>query len=134
MASITGGHLVGKYLSEVEKINTVFGISGGHIEGILDSFTEYGIRIVDVRHEQAAAMMAHAWSIYNNAPGVCLVTAGPGFTNALTGIVNAYLDNAPLVVISGRHPIRDDLHYARKGVGKSRPCRHQAYSRGVVVY
>lgn len=112
MASITGGHLVGKYLSEVEKVNTVFGISGGHIEGILDSFTEYGIRIVDVRHEQAAAMMAHAWSIYNNAPGVCLVTAGPGFTNALTGIVNAYLDNAPLVVISGRHPIRDDLRGA----------------------
>ncbi len=54
-------------------------------------------------------MMAHAWSIYNNEPGVCLVTAGPGFTNALTGIANAHLDNAPLVVLCGRHPLRDDL-------------------------
>jgi len=65
-----------------------------------------------VRHEQAAAMMAHAWTIYNNVPGVCLVTAGPGFTNAITGIVNAYMDNVPLVVLSGRHPIRDDLRGA----------------------
>ena len=40
---------------------------------------------------------------------MCLVTAGPGFTNALTGIANAYLDNAPLVVLCGRHPLRDDL-------------------------
>jgi acetolactate synthase-1/2/3 large subunit len=109
MALILGGHLVGKYLKEVEKINTVFCISGGHIEAILDSFTEYKIRTIDVRHEQAAAMMAHAWSIYAGQPGVCLVTAGPGFTNALTGIANAYLDNAPLVVLCGRHPLRDDL-------------------------
>ena len=54
-------------------------------------------------------MMAHAWSIYKNEPGVCLVTAGPGFSNALTGIANAYLDNAPMVVLCGRHPLRDDL-------------------------
>ncbi len=109
MTQILGGHLVGKYLKEVEKVDTVFCISGGHIEAILDSFTEYDIRTIDVRHEQAAAMMAHAWSIYAGRPGVCLVTAGPGFTNALTGIANAYLDNAPMVVLSGRHPLRDDL-------------------------
>jgi len=107
--TILGGHLVGKYLKEVEKVDTVFCISGGHIEAILDSFTEYHIRTIDVRHEQAAAMMAHAWSIYTGRPGVCLVTAGPGFTNAITGIANAYLDNAPLVVLSGKHPLRDDL-------------------------
>ncbi len=109
MAQITGGHLVARYLKEIEKVDTVFTISGGHIENILDGFTEYRIRTIDVRHEQAAAMMAHAWSIYKNEPGVCLVTAGPGFTNALTGIANAHLDNAPLVVLCGRHPIRDDL-------------------------
>jgi len=112
MAKIYGGHLVAKYMKEVEKVSTVFTISGGHIENILDGFTEYGIRTIDVRHEQAAAMMAHAWSIYKNEPGVCLVTAGPGFTNALTGVVNAYLDNAPLVVLCGRHPLRDDLRGA----------------------
>lgn len=109
MSKIAGGHLVAKYIQEVEKVRTVFTLSGGHIENILDGFTEYGIKTVDVRHEQAAAMMAHAWSIYNNEPGVCLVTAGPGFTNALTGIANAHLDNAPLVVLCGRHPLRDDL-------------------------
>ncbi len=109
MASINGGHLVGKYLKEIEKIDIVFGISGGHLESILDGFTEYKIRTIDVRHEQAAAMMAHAWSVYTGRPGVCFLTAGPGFTNGLTGIANAYLDNAPLVVLCGRAPIRDDL-------------------------
>jgi len=109
MALINGGHLVGKYLKEVEHVDTVFGISGGHIEAILDGFTEYNIRTIDVRHEQAAAMMAHAWSVYTGKPGVCFLTAGPGFANGLTGIANAYLDNAPLVVLCGRHPIRDDL-------------------------
>jgi acetolactate synthase-1/2/3 large subunit len=109
MALINGGHLVGKYLKEVEKIDTVFGISGGHIEAILDGFTEYKIRTIDVRHEQAAAMMAHATSVYTGKPGVCFLTAGPGFANGITGIANAYLDNAPLVVLCGRHPLRDDL-------------------------
>jgi acetolactate synthase-1/2/3 large subunit len=109
MAKIIGGHLVGKYMKEMENVSTVFTLSGGHIESILDGFTQYKITPIDVRHEQAAAMMAHAWSIYTNEPGVCLVTAGPGFTNALTGVANAYLDNAPVVVLCGRHPMRDDL-------------------------
>jgi len=117
-AQILGGHLVGKFLKEVEKVDTVFCISGGHIESILDSFTEYGIRTIDVRHEQAAAMMAHAWSIYAGSTGVCLVTAGPGFTNALTGIANAYLDNAPMVVLCGRHPLRDDLKGALQEINQ----------------
>jgi acetolactate synthase I/II/III large subunit len=109
MGKIAGGHLAAKYMKEIENVRMVFTLSGGHIENILDGFTEYNIRTIDVRHEQAAAMMAHAWSIYTGEPGVCLVTAGPGFTNALTGIVNAYLDNAPLVVLCGRHPLKDDL-------------------------
>ncbi|MBW2033535.1 MAG: thiamine pyrophosphate-binding protein [Deltaproteobacteria bacterium] len=109
MGDIYGGHLVARYLKEVEEISTVFALSGGHIQRILDGFTEYEIRAIDVRHEQAAAMMAHAWSIYTRKPGVCLVTAGPGFTNALTGVVNAYLDNVPLIVLCGRSPLRDDI-------------------------
>jgi len=118
MTIINGGHLVGKYLKEVEKIDIVFGISGGHIESMLDGFTEYGIRTIDVRHEQAAAMMAHAWSVYTGRPGVCFVTAGPGFTNAITGIANAFLDNAPLVVLCGRHPLRDDLKGALQEINQ----------------
>lgn len=109
MSQITGGHIAAKYMQEVEKVEMVFTLSGGHIENLLDGLNQYGIQAIDVRHEQAAAMMAHAWSIYKRQPGVCLVTAGPGFTNALTGIANAFLDNAPLVVLCGRHPLRDDL-------------------------
>jgi len=109
MSEIYGGHLVAKYLKEVEGVETVFSLSGGHIDRIYDGFFEYGVHIIDVRHEQAAAMMAHAWSIYTGKPGVCLVTAGPGFTNALTGVANAFLENAPVVVLSGIAPVRDAL-------------------------
>ncbi len=107
MGEIYGGHLVAKYLKEAEGITTVFGLCGGHIDRILDGFLEYGIRFVDVRHEQSAVMMAHAWSVLRAEPSVCLVTAGPGFTNAISGIANAYFDNAPVVVISGTAPVRD---------------------------
>ena len=107
MAELYGGHIVAKYLKEVEEVGAVFSLSGGHIDRIYDGFLDYGVRLIDVRHEQAAAMMAHAWSIYNGNPGVCLVTAGPGFTNTLTGIVNAYQENAPVVVLSGTSPIKD---------------------------
>ncbi|MBW2368741.1 MAG: thiamine pyrophosphate-binding protein [Deltaproteobacteria bacterium] len=106
---MNGGHLAAKYMKEAEQVEMVFTLSGGHIETVMDGCNEYGINLIDVRHEQSAAMMAHAWTIYKNKPGVCLVTAGPGFTNALTGIANAHLDNAPLVVLSGRHPLRLDL-------------------------
>ena len=107
MSEIYGGHLVAKYLKEVEEVGAVFSLSGGHIDRIYDGFLEYGVRLIDVRHEQAAAMMAHAWSIYTGQAGVCLFTAGPGFTNSLTGVVNAGLENAPVVVLSGMAPIRD---------------------------
>ncbi len=107
MGKIYGGHLVARYLKQVEGVDTVFGLSGGHIDRIFDGFYEYGIRLIDVRHEQAAVMMAHAWSIFKNEPGVCIVTAGPGFTNSLTGLVNAHMENAPVVMLSGMSPIRD---------------------------
>jgi acetolactate synthase I/II/III large subunit len=119
MGAIYGGHLVAKYLREVEGVSTIFSLSGGHIDRIYDGFLEYDLKIVDVRHEQAAAMMAHAWSIYGNHPGVCLVTAGPGFTNALTGIVNAGLDHAPMVVISGMAPRRDWDRGALQGMNQA---------------
>jgi acetolactate synthase-1/2/3 large subunit len=77
MAGIFGGHLVAKYLKEVEGVDTVFSLSGGHIDRIYDGFLEFGLRLIDVRHEQAAAMMAHAWAIVTGQPSVCLVTAGP---------------------------------------------------------
>ncbi|MBI9075117.1 MAG: thiamine pyrophosphate-binding protein [Desulfatibacillum sp.] len=107
MQGIYGGHLVAKHLKETEGIDTVFSLSGGHIDRIYDGFLEYGVRLIDVRHEQAAAMAAHAWSIFTGKPGVCIATAGPGFTNTLTGLVNAAMENAPLVLISGATAVRD---------------------------
>ena len=107
MADVHGGHVVARYLKEIEGVDVVFSLSGGHIMPIYDGCLEYGIRIIDVRHEQAAAMMAHAWSIYRGRPGVCLVTAGPGFTNTLTGVANAYHEGAPMVVLSGVGALRE---------------------------
>jgi len=118
MSKISGGHLVAKYLSEVEGVSTVFSIPGGHIDRIYDGFLEYVTKLIVVRHEQAAAMMAHAWSIFAGEPGVCLVTAGPGFTNALTGVANAYLDNVPIVVLSGTAPVKDWEKGALQGMNQ----------------
>jgi len=107
MAKVHGGHIVAEYLKEVEGIDIIFALSGGHIAPIFDGCLDNDVRIIDVRHEQAAVMMAHSWSIFSGKPGVCLVTAGPGFTNSLTGVVNAYLENVPVVIISGMVAIRD---------------------------
>ena len=119
MGEIYGGHLVVKYLKEIEEVDTIFSLSGGHISRIYDGCREFGVRLIDVRHEQAAAMMAHAWSIYTGRPGVCLVTAGPGFTNALTGVVNAFMENAPMVVISGTAPIKDKVRGALQDIDQT---------------
>mgnify|MGYP005834307693 CR=1 FL=1 len=107
MGEVHGGHMVAEHLKEVEGIDTIFALSGGHIAPIFDGCLDHGVRIIDVRHEQAAVMMAHSWSIFTGKPGVCLVTAGPGFTNSLTGVVNAYLEKVPVVVLSGMVPLRD---------------------------
>jgi thiamine pyrophosphate-dependent acetolactate synthase large subunit-like protein len=107
MPEIYGGQIVAKYIKEVEGIDTIYSLSGGHIAPIFDGCLDYDVRNIDVRHEQAAVMAAHAWSIYTGKPGVCLVTAGPGFTNSLTGVANAFLENVPVVVLSGMAPIRD---------------------------
>lgn len=106
MSKIHGGQIAAKYLREVEGIDTIFALSGGHIAPIFDGCLDHGVKIIDVRHEQAAVMMAQSWSIYTGKPGVCLVTAGPGFTNSLTGVVNAFMENAPVVIISGMAAIR----------------------------
>ena len=77
MAEIFGGHLVARYLKQAEGVDTVFALSGGHIDRIFDGMLEYGIRIIDVRHEQAAAMMAQAFSIYTGRPGVWCCAPAP---------------------------------------------------------
>ncbi len=82
-------------------ITRVFGLPGGHIQPIWDFIAREGIPIVDVRDEGAAVHMAHAHAELTGELGVCLATAGPGVTNCVTGIANADLARAPVLLIGG---------------------------------
>ncbi|MBL28522.1 MAG: acetolactate synthase [Rhodospirillaceae bacterium] len=82
-------------------VDRVFGLQGGHIQPIWDHIARLGIRIVDVRDEGAAVHMAHAHAELTGALGVAMVTAGPGVTNTVTGIANASLARAPVLLIGG---------------------------------
>jgi len=100
MDEITGGRLAAEALVE-KGVRYVFTISGGHITPIYEHLEASPVTLFDTRHEQAAVFMAEAWGRMTRKPGVAMVTAGPGFTNALSGIANARLANSPLILISG---------------------------------
>src|SRR5512141_2732412 len=85
-------------------VDRVFGLCGGHIMPIWMGVDAAGIRIIDVRDERAAVYMAHAHAELTGGLGVALVTAGPGVTNAMTGIANAHVARAPVLVLSGVPP------------------------------
>jgi acetolactate synthase-1/2/3 large subunit len=82
----------------------VYGLCGGHIQPIWDELARLGVAIVDVRHECAAVYMAHAEAELTGRPAVALVTAGPGLTNAVTGLANASTARVPVLLLSGRPP------------------------------
>jgi len=86
-----------------EGVEVIFGISGGTVIPMYDAFSEYPqIRRVLVRHEQAAAHAAAGYARVKNRAGVCVATSGPGATNLVTGIADAYMDSTPMVVITGQ--------------------------------
>ena len=85
-------------------VDRIFGLCGGHIMPIWMCADAEGIRIIDVRDERAAVYMAHAHSELTGQLGVALVTAGPGLTNAMTGIANAHVARASVLVLSGGPP------------------------------
>ncbi|MDD5169296.1 MAG: thiamine pyrophosphate-binding protein [Syntrophales bacterium] len=100
MDKIIGGQLAAEALIERD-VDYIFSLSGGHITPIYQFLENSKITIFDTRHEQAAVFMAEAWARMNRKPAVAMVTAGPGFTNALSGIASARLSNAPIVLIAG---------------------------------
>ena len=100
MEDVIGGRLAAEALIERD-VDYIFTLSGGHITPIYQFLEGSSVKIFDTRHEQAAVFMAEAWGRMTRRPGVAMVTAGPGFTNALSGIANARLANSPLVLISG---------------------------------
>ncbi len=107
MAKVNGGWLTAKTLYDFG-IRNIFSLGGGHINPIYDACVDLGIRIIDTHHEQGAAMAADAYGRSKRRPAVCLVTAGPGLTNSLTGVAGSYLSNSPLIIISGRSGIEEN--------------------------
>jgi len=108
MAKVHGGTLIARALKR-EGVDTIFTLTGGHIVPILDGCVQEGIRIVDVRHEQSAAHAAEAYSRLTGRLGVAAVTAGPGVTDAVTGVANAFYSNTPMLLLGGRHLTRQEL-------------------------
>ena len=98
---ISGGHLVAKALRN-EGIDTIFTLCGGHIIDIYDGCIDEGIRIIDVRHEQVAAHAADGYARQTRQTGCVVTTAGPGCTNAVTGIANAFRAESPVIHIGGQ--------------------------------
>ena len=101
-----GGKLAAKAL-KAAGVECVFTLSGGHVMGIYDGCLDENIEVVDVRHEQAAVHAADAWArLHPGKVGVAILTAGPGVTDGVTGVANAWRANSPILVIGGQGPFR----------------------------
>jgi acetolactate synthase I/II/III large subunit len=99
-----GGRLIADHLA-AEGVDALFTLTGGHISAIYDGCKDVGVRVIDVRHEQAAAHAADAYGRLTFRPGVAAVTAGPGVTDAITGVTNAFYASSPMVLLGGRNPL-----------------------------
>ena len=121
---LNGAEIVVQCLRE-EGVEYVFGYPGGAVLNIYDEiFKQDAFRHILVRHEQAAVHAADAYARCTLKPGVCLVTSGPGVTNAVTGIATAHMDSIPMVVITGQvptHAIGQDAFQECDTVGITRP-------------
>jgi thiamine pyrophosphate-dependent acetolactate synthase large subunit-like protein len=104
MAMVNGSQILARSLRRL-RVDTFFYIMGGPMMAAETASVEEGLRAIDVRHEQAAAMMAHAYGRVKNTLGVCMAASGPGATNLITGVANAWADCAPLLAIGGSAPL-----------------------------
>jgi acetolactate synthase-1/2/3 large subunit len=100
MGMVTGGELVIRTLLRT-KVKHIFGLHGAHLETLFQSCLDHHIPIIDTRHEMAAGHAAEAYARCTRGLGVAMATAGPGFTNIITSITNAYLDRTPVLYLSG---------------------------------
>src|SRR5260221_1332616 len=115
-----------------EGVDTIFGYPGGAVLHIYDELARMAPRLRHVlaRHEQGAIHMAEGYSKATGKVGVVLVTSGPGATNVITGIANAYMDSTPLVIITGQVPLKmigTDAFQEIDTVGITRPCTKYNY-------
>ncbi|MEA2111196.1 MAG: acetolactate synthase large subunit [Campylobacterota bacterium] len=127
---ISGAQMVIEALI-AEGVDTVFGYPGGAIMNVYDEiYKQDGFEHILTRHEQAAVHAAEGYSKASGKVGVAMITSGPGFTNAVTGLADAYMDSIPLVVISGQVPmslIGTDAFQEIDAVGISRSCTKHNY-------
>src|SRR5580698_9903993 len=100
-AQISGGHLVARALKN-EGVDTIFTLCGGHIIDIYDGCIDESIKIIDVRHEQVAAHAADGYARMTGQLGCAVVTAGPGTTNTMTGVANAFRAESAMLLIGGQ--------------------------------
>src|ERR1700727_533745 len=98
---LTGAQALIKSL-EMQRVEVMFGLAGGAILPVYDPILDSSIRHILVRHEQGAGHMAEGYAQVTGRPGVAMVTSGPGATNIVTPLADAYMDSIPLVVISGQ--------------------------------
>lgn len=91
-----------------EGIKYIFGIAGGHIYPMMEACEERGIRYIGVRHEMSAAFMAEGWALTTGSVGVCTGTAGPGFTNLVTGLANSDRGGIPVFCIAGKARVTEN--------------------------
>ena len=130
MKKLTGAQIVIESLL-AEGVDTIFGYPGGAILPTYDALMQSpALRHILVRHEQGAAHMAEGYARVSGRPGVVLVTSGPGATNTVTGIADAYMDSTPLVVITGQVPtsmIGNDAFQEADVIGITRPCTKHNY-------
>jgi len=123
--SMTGAKMIVEALKE-QGVEVVFGYPGGAVLPIYDEiFQQNDIRHILVRHEQAAVHAAEGYARSTGKVGVCLVTSGPGATNAVTGLTEALMDSIPIIVLSGQVPtfmIGNDAFQEADTVGITRPC------------
>ncbi|WP_345978424.1 acetolactate synthase large subunit [Sulfurimonas sp. HSL3-2] len=127
---ISGAQMVIEALI-AEEVDTIFGYPGGAIMNVYDEiYKQNSFKHILTRHEQAAVHAAEGYSKASGKVGVAMITSGPGFTNAVTGLADAYMDSIPLVVISGQVPmslIGTDAFQEIDAVGISRSCTKHNY-------
>ncbi|HUY18828.1 MAG TPA: thiamine pyrophosphate-binding protein [Candidatus Binataceae bacterium] len=107
MAKVDGGALVARVMRE-NRVRYCFTINGGHLFPILANLRSNEIKMIHMRHEQTTAYAADAYARISGQPGVCMVTAGCGLTNAVTGLCVAGLTGSAVVCIAGQHPNTED--------------------------
>jgi acetolactate synthase-1/2/3 large subunit len=105
MATLRGEEIIARCFQR-EGVDTFFFMMGGPTGGTAGACLDLGMKGIYVRHEQAAAMMAHAYSRITGKPGICIAPMGPGVANLVTGLANAWADAAPVIAIGGASPMR----------------------------